>query len=777
MIALIILFVIFGILYLYIYRPVIHIKLNNRRIEFFSLVFTAPPSLTIITGMEKEGKEEKIDIIKVVSNIPSDKENNKGNIVSEPSFFHCNEKWPGSLPRPLFQGSCGSCWAFASATCLASRFYIESCGLSGCNNYPQINFGSLDAVNGNLNSLYKFRAVYLSDAFKDIDSDKNGIITRSEWNQIIKQYFDIYNSKGTPISEKHYIAQILVYILNFQSLGSINLDSWPSVEERQNKAFDTWLRFVESFKTLGITAKKAALLDSVPAASPPVPASSLPADDSINIIDLKNAWSNEPITLSAEKMVTCCTKCMQLDFPGATTTTKNMACEGSTLEDAWSMLKESGTPTAMCIGYNLDAYIEGEPIPSCREIQGPFYSFCSGYALDRRSKETPEEWSNNLTKIINKYEDGKIDPVAIPHSEQNLPWVDPQLFRFRSKNVYKINNNMRAIQREILERGPVTSGFVMRESFQNAFGTAGKGGQMYSGEEVPVGSRSKSLIYMYDGDPDDKILGAHAITIVGWGTYNYNKIKIPYWTCLNSWGSEWGTSGFPIGDRTQGPSSLTGGGYFWIIRGLNNCMIEDNVYAGQPDLENVSYPGTVEKYGWGLPGPIKDEVTFIEQPDKSQLKIGPKEILSFEPSLEGGGTYAGRTINGDVSTYFLKSMEEPSPYTLFWTDSRPIYCIGSSINEFSSLLTNDILSVDSATYDIIKKIKQIQPNPLFVLDDEQFQLLDEIGLGETSNAFKVYRGINNSEVSKHQKGSIIKIIPYKNLSVHALDKVSKKCPE
>jgi hypothetical protein len=300
---------------------------------------------------------------------------------------------------------------------------------------------------------------------------------------------------------------------------------------------------------------------------------------------------------------------------------------------------------------------------------------------------------------------------------------------------------------------------------------------MYSGEEVPVGSRSKSLIYMYDGDPDDKILGAHAITIVGWGTYNYNKIKIPYWTCLNSWGSEWGTSGFPIGDRTQGPSSLTGGGYFWIIRGLNNCMIEDNVYAGQPDLENVSYPGTVEKYGWGLPGPIKDEVTFIEQPDKSQLKIGPKEILSFEPSLEGGGTYAGRTINGDVSTYFLKSMEEPSPYTLFWTDSRPIYCIGSSINEFSSLLTNDILSVDSATYDIIKKIKQIQPNPLFVLDDEQFQLLDEIGLGETSNAFKVYRGINNSEVSKHQKGSIIKIIPYKNLSVHALDKVSKKCPE
>jgi hypothetical protein len=78
----------------------------------------------------------------------------KVNIIQIPTFFNSGEKWPGCLPRPLYQGSCGSCWGFAGVTCLSSRFYIETCGNSSCGAYPQINSGSIDDVYANLNEIY-----------------------------------------------------------------------------------------------------------------------------------------------------------------------------------------------------------------------------------------------------------------------------------------------------------------------------------------------------------------------------------------------------------------------------------------------------------------------------------------------------------------------------------------------------------------------------------------------------------------------------------------------
>ncbi len=762
---------------------IIYFKYRTEHYENTKLIFKAPASLTIITNTDTV--KSKIDVTSLIKGIQSSKEIYKGNVLSYPEYLSASDLWSGSLPRPLFQGSCGSCWAFAISTALSSRFYIESCGISGCQSYPQINFGSLDTVNGNLNALYKFRSVYLADAFKDIDLDKNGIITSDEWSQIIKKYYDIYNSKGTPITERHYIAQILVYILNFQSLGSINLDSWQQVEERGKKAFSIWVKFVESFKnkaTKKARAENKTGIDSkIGAGGGTVVAET---NTGLNIDDLQNAWANEPITLSAEKIIACCTKCVPLDFKENTDTITNISCEGSTLEDGWTMMKESGTPTAMCIGYNLDNYVDGEPIPSCKEIQGPFYSFCSGYAIDRKTKESPEEWSKSMTKIINTYENNGIEPTTISHSEQNLPWTDPQLFRFRAKNVYKVKNDVTAIQREIMERGPVTAGFVLRKSFQNAFGTAGLGGQKANVDVLPVGPGADSLIYMYDGDPDDSIVGGHAIVIGGWGTYYHSGkdgvIKVPYWICLNSWGSDFGTSGFPpVDNRTTGPSSTIGGGYFWMIRGLNNCAIEDNIYAGQPDLENISYIGVISKYGWGLPSPSKNDVTFLEQRSGDQLKIGPNESLYFGPSLEGGGVYAGRSVTMEgtntMNTYFLKSMSTPSPYTLFWSDYRPIYCIGTILGELSSMSTDSSIKVDKKTSNVITLVKKVQPNPIFVLGDEQLQLLDRIIETATDSVYGVNRGVNNSDVSKHEAGSMIKIVPYKNLGIPELDKIASKC--
>ena len=45
--------------------------------------------------------------------------------ISLPKNFNGKEIWKGLLSPVRNQGSCGSCWAFASVTCLADKFNIQ----------------------------------------------------------------------------------------------------------------------------------------------------------------------------------------------------------------------------------------------------------------------------------------------------------------------------------------------------------------------------------------------------------------------------------------------------------------------------------------------------------------------------------------------------------------------------------------------------------------------------------------------------------------------------
>nr|CAB03627.1 cysteine proteinase [Haemonchus contortus] len=56
-----------------------------------------------------------------------------------------------------------------------------------------------------------------------------------------------------------------------------------------------------------------------------------------------------------------------------------------------------------------------------------------------------------------------------------------------------------------------------------------------------------------------KARGAHAIKIIGWGVEN----GLPYWLIANSWHDDWGEQGL-----------------FRIVRGINECGIEQEVVAG-----------------------------------------------------------------------------------------------------------------------------------------------------------------------------------------------------
>ncbi|KAI4998143.1 hypothetical protein ZWY2020_053485 [Hordeum vulgare] len=64
------------------------------------------------------------------------------------------------------------------------------------------------------------------------------------------------------------------------------------------------------------------------------------------------------------------------------------------------------------------------------------------------------------------------------------------------------------------------------------------------------------------------VMGGHAVKLIGWGTSDAGE---DYWLLANQWNRGWGDDG-----------------YFKIIRGKNECGIEEDVTAGMPSMKNIA---------------------------------------------------------------------------------------------------------------------------------------------------------------------------------------------
>jgi len=106
------------------------------------------------------------------------------------------------------------------------------------------------------------------------------------------------------------------------------------------------------------------------------------------------------------------------------------------------------------------------------------------------------------------------------------------------QSVYSVRSDQTQIETEIFNNGPVEAAFTVYADFLTY----------------------KSGVYKHT---TGSVLGGHAVKILGWGVED----STPYWLVANSWNEDWGDKGF-----------------FKILRGKNECGIEDGIVAGAPKL-------------------------------------------------------------------------------------------------------------------------------------------------------------------------------------------------
>ena len=238
-------------------------------------------------------------------------------------------------------------------------------------------------------------------------------------------------------------------------------------------------------------------------------------------------------------------------------------CNGNSLSDAWRYLYLFGTPTITCVPY--DKRIGNE-------------------LSDKKSDSSLLPFTPLCTSVT-----GKIADMCSDYFENKTgdEYGTPARF-YRCIDFYSIagiapdGGSELYIRHNIYIWGPVSTGMVMYPDFYTF--------------------NPKTEIYEWNGRGE--ATGGHAIELVGWGEEHGKK----YWIVKNSWGPEWGRDG-----------------YFYILRGVNMCQLEENVVTGNPDF---FYPLNYN--------PVKRNPNFWERPETTTSNITQRVAISTDESLMGG---------------------------------------------------------------------------------------------------------------------------------------------
>jgi cathepsin B len=194
-------------------------------------------------------------------------------------------------------------------------------------------------------------------------------------------------------------------------------------------------------------------------------------------------------------------------------------CNGGDLNTPWEFIKNAGLVSGAGQGngtYDAMGFCSDFSLPHCHH-HGPQGS--DPYP-DEGSAGCPSESSVRCPKACDSN-------AKAPH---NTYATDKYTF----KGGVQVFNTVAAIQTAIMTDGPVECAFTVYSDFENYV----------------------SGVYKHTGGTQ---LGGHAVKITGWGV---DPKGGPYWKIANSWNPFWGEEGF-----------------FRIVRGSDECGIEDDVVA------------------------------------------------------------------------------------------------------------------------------------------------------------------------------------------------------
>jgi hypothetical protein len=202
------------------------------------------------------------------------------------------------------------------------------------------------------------------------------------------------------------------------------------------------------------------------------------------------------------------------------------ACFGNSLYNAWMYLFVVGTNTMECLPYNKKLGYNQD-----YKKLGFFEEISDLPLCDNISGPQGDMCNNYASDVKTGQEFGTPSRFYRALHYYYVPGIESD-----NGSEYQIRHN-------IYSWGPVSTAMQIYPDFYTFDFTSG----------------------IYEWNRKGPQVGGHAVEIVGWGTDKKSDKK--YWIIENSWGDEWGENG-----------------YFKIIRGVNNCQIEQNVIGGIPDF-------------------------------------------------------------------------------------------------------------------------------------------------------------------------------------------------
>jgi len=201
----------------------------------------------------------------------------------------------------------------------------------------------------------------------------------------------------------------------------------------------------------------------------------------------------------------------------------------------WAMSSAAAMSDRFCIASKNNSYVELSPqyIVSCDSSN---YG-CDGGYLDLVWKFLAT--TGTVSEKCDPYSSGTGHVESCPRTCKDGSKIDTYKMDRSSIKLFD-PKNIEAMQEDIMTYGSVQIGFRVYQDFFS-----------YS---------SGVYRHLHGG-----LAGGHAVKVIGWG--HDSASNLPYWIVANSWGESWGMDGF-----------------FWILRGANECDLESQMFSARPLL-------------------------------------------------------------------------------------------------------------------------------------------------------------------------------------------------